>query len=376
MALTGKKAQRNGWRHQAEHLALNHTAVTTTMLASAEQARRRRAFRDAECERGLETSKTDHPHELMPPSMKYAELEQQVARESAIARTLNSGRETLAARAARVGAADKRIAELESELGMAREALVLRENENHSLQTSFDLIASDNLSLSSRLTERDAAVDEAHSQLKQIKTTLAAVEVERNKLVAAVAETNEKRQTETNTLNTRLEAMSARAITAEKLLAEARQSLLACSEEKSSAERKLTDATAARHAADKNLELLQNSLRVKERQVKELEQNCSKLIEGADALLKTLKTREAALTRAEERIKLLDDAQLKTKAALAKPQNKINEVDSQSRCERMGRTVLEGVRKKAPEVVRKKAHTDYSLLKRELDKDDWLLGRH
>ena len=137
MAQTVKKAQRDGWRHQAEHLALSHTAVATVTLAAADQARRRRSSQDAECEQG----EIDPASELAPPATKYAELEQQVTRESAIAWTLTDRRETLAARAARVSSADKRVAELETELGAAREALALKENENHSLQTSLDLIA-------------------------------------------------------------------------------------------------------------------------------------------------------------------------------------------------------------------------------------------
>ena len=394
MAQTVKKAQRDGWRHQAEHLALSHTAVATVTLAAADQARRRRSSQDAECEQG----ETDPASELAPPATKYAELEQQVTRESAIAWTLTDRRETLAARAARVSSADKRVAELETELGAAREALALKENENHSLQTSLDLIAGDNSRLSSYLTERDVVLDEAQSQLKQIKTTLAAAEAEREKLATAVEEANEKRQVEFNTLSSRLGTMSARAVTAEKLFVETRQSLLACSAEKSTVERELADATTARRVADKNLELLQNSLQVKERLIQELEQARSKLIEGADSLLKTLETRETALARAEEKIKLLDDALLEAEANLGKLQKKIEELNSQPRSERIGRTVPEAagkkppegvrktasetmrkaapesVRRTAPEIGRKNTHAERSVLRRELDKDDWLLG--
>ena len=394
MAQTVKKAQRDGWRHQAEHLALSHTAVATVTLAAADQARRRRSSQDAECEQG----ETDPASELTTPASKYAELEQQVTRESTIAWTLTDRRETLAARAARVSSADKRIAELETELSAAHEALALKENENHSLQTSLDLIADDNSRLSSYLTERDVAFDEAQSQLKQIKATLAAVEAEREKLAAAVEEANERRQVEFNTLSSRLGTTSARALTAEKLLVETRQSLLACSAEKSTLERELTDATTARRVAEKNLELLQNSLRVKERLIQELEQARSKLIEGVDSLLKTLETRETALARAEEKIKLLDDPQLEAEANLGKLQKKIEELNCQPRNERIGRTVPEGVgkkppeavrkaaseiprkatpeivRKAAPESIRKSAHMERSVLRRELDKDDWLLG--
>jgi chromosome segregation ATPase len=355
MALTGKKAPRDGWRHQAERFAHTHTAVATAVMAATEQARRRPLSKPvscdfpthgAECERGLETSKTEPANEIEPTRVELAELEQQVARETAATWILNARRDTLAARAAR--AAEKRIAELEGDLGSEREQLVLLENENHSLQSSLELTVSENSRLSCRLTESDAAGDRARSQLEQMKTTLTSVEAERNRLAAAghearsqleqttaalvmmeaeriklsfavnearskleqmkealatakaeritlsfaVDEVNKKRQTEANTLNTRLGAMSERAVTAEKLLAKAQQRLLARTAENCSVERKFADATVARDAAHKKLELLQNSLQMKERQVQELERSRSELTEVTTTLLKAFKKRQ------------------------------------------------------------------------------------
>ena len=362
MALTGNKAQPDGWRRQADYLALKHTSVATATLAVAEQARRRWSSQDAECEPGL--SETDPANELTLSSTK-GDLEQQVVPQSAVAPTLMDRWETLAARAARVSSADKRIAELEGELAAAREALVLRENENHSLQTSLDLIGGDNSRLSYYITERDAALDEAQSQLKQIKTALTAAEVKTRKLAAAVQQANEKRLAEVDPLNTRLEAMTASTVTAERLLAEAQQRLQACSEEKSSAERKLADTTAARHAADKNIALLQNSLRVKEKQAQDLEQALSTLIEGAEPLQKTLKERDAALARAEKKIKVLQDARAEAEAHLAKVHRVVEQLGSQQRCERVERTEPDGAGKKppsvrtAPEGFRKGAPEEY-----------------
>src|SRR5579862_9229681 len=133
MALTGRKAQRGGWQHQAERLALTHTAVAAT---AAEQARRRATTNPVSCHfrsggaefvRKLEASITDLALALEPPPTKLAEREQQVAREATAAWLLNGRRETLAARAARVLTAEKRTAELEHELALARERLALQE---------------------------------------------------------------------------------------------------------------------------------------------------------------------------------------------------------------------------------------------------------
>jgi chromosome segregation ATPase len=151
------------------------------------------------------------------------------------------------------------------------------------------------------------AVNEARSKLEQMKEALATAKAERITLSFAVDEVNKKRQTEANTLNTRLGAMSERAVTAEKLLAKAQQRLLVRTAENCSVERKFADATVARDAAHKKLELLQNLLQVKERQVQELERSRSELIEVTTTLLKAFKTRNMALARAEQRIKLLSE---------------------------------------------------------------------
>ncbi len=372
MALTGKKAQRDGWQHQAERPAVSHTAAANAATAATEQARRRPLLRPvssqlrtltAERKRAPETGKTEpaNANKVELPRAEHADLKQKAAREAAAKWILNARRETLAARAERAAAKDKRIAELEGELGSARERLVLRENENYSLRSSLGLIASENSRLSGRLAQNDAAGDgarsrlermraalatakaehnklaaagnEARSQLEQMKTALATAEAERHKLTAsggearakleqmkaalaaaeaerdelarAVNEASERREAETNALNARFEAMSARAATSEKLLAETRQRLLACTAENCSVERKFADATLACDAAHKKLELLQNSVQVKERQVEDLERSRSDLIEVAATLLKAFKTRNTARVRAEQRIKLL-----------------------------------------------------------------------
>jgi chromosome segregation ATPase len=165
-------------------------------------------------------------------AQRFAELEQQVAQEALAPKILKDHVEVLGAQSA---AASKRITELEGELGSARERLILRENDNRLLQTSLNLIVSENSRLSRRLAESEAVVDEA----------------------------NEKRRAEANTLNTCLEAMPPRVIAAEKLLTKVLQSLLAPTDEKRVGERKVVSGTDACDSVDKTLEQLQNPLPIK-----------------------------------------------------------------------------------------------------------------
>jgi hypothetical protein len=168
MALTGRNAQRGGWQHQADRLALTHTAVATTAIAAAEQACHRPAsnpvlchFRTggAEFQQSLETSITELADEPGSPCTKLVGREQQVAKETAAAWLLNGRRETLAARAARTSTAQKRVTELEHELTLAHERLALQEIENQSLQMSLELTTSENSHISTRLEECERQIE-------------------------------------------------------------------------------------------------------------------------------------------------------------------------------------------------------------------------
>jgi hypothetical protein len=177
MALTGRKTQRDGWQQQAERLALNHTAVATTTMATAEQAQHRTISNSASCD--LRTGSSEFQHrleasifELVPEPnssrTRFVDQEQRIARPAAAAWLLNGRRETLAARAARTASAEKRVAELEDELGLTHERLILEENENFSLQLSLDLTISENSRLSSQLAETERQVrklEQLHAKL-------------------------------------------------------------------------------------------------------------------------------------------------------------------------------------------------------------------
>jgi hypothetical protein len=177
MALIGRKVQRGGWQQQAERLALNHTAVPTTMMAAGEQALHQTTSNSASS--GLRTGAMEFQHkleasiyELVPesgsPRTTFVDQELRAARPAAAAWLLNGRRETLAARAARAASADKRVTELEDELGLAHERLILEENENYSLQLSLDLTISENSRLSSQLAESERQVqklEQLHAKL-------------------------------------------------------------------------------------------------------------------------------------------------------------------------------------------------------------------
>ena len=120
---------------------------------------------------------------------------------------------------------------------------------------------------------------------------------------------------------------------------------------------------------DKKIELLQNLLQVRERRVQKLEQARSKLTDDTKKLLRTCAKRDQALARAEERISSLIElfAQLETKVELAANKEKLVQRQSRLQCEQRGSAPAEGSGKMPPPKI--------DLWKRELDCDEWLLGR-
>jgi crescentin len=296
----------------------------------------------------LEADKADLVAEIEPARVRITELEGELARENAAVRMLSEHKQALSKHTA---AADKRIAELEGLIGAASEKLTMGADENRSLQTSLDQMVEENSRLQRRVTDSEMAIEKALTQVSQLQAALKSGEAERGRLTAALAEANDKRQVETNTLSTRLEAMSSRAVTAEKLLAEVRQNLLTRTEANNAAERKVVEATLARNMADKKLELAQTALQSKEKLLHEIEQFRTKLAERANTLLLNVRQRDKALSRAEEEIQALSARVGQLEAEIDAQRKKAGEamaaLKAQLESERAGRTVAEGALKKA-----------------------------
>jgi chromosome segregation ATPase len=315
-------------------------------MDKAKHAQYRRLMnRDAAFSVELPISKAAPANELLPTRAMPAERNQHLTPENVSSWLLPPRTETLAARAAKAGGLERRVAELEGVLNAAREALVLQKREKSLLQVSLDRVAGDNTTLAGQLAEREASLRETRSQLEQIKAMFEATDTERNRLTIAVKEANERRESDVDRLNARLSTTSARA---------------------SRADAKLTEEIAARHAAEQKLQRLEDALRAKESQIQDREQVQAELVEWAGALLRTLEARNVALARAEETIKVLTATQAEPATSSPKPPDVTQQPEPKPQRERKEHT--------GAERVRKKTTTDQPLLKRDLDKDDWLLG--
>ena len=315
MALGGK-ALGNGWHDQAARFAGMHGMTKTKSFRSA-------AFGDE-----VATGEADLAHELEVASTRIAALERRLSQETTATQTL---REHMQLLATQFDAAELRATELETELAAAQDRVALHDNESESLQTSLDLAIAENARLSQRLDLSDAALEDACAELARQQAACTKATGEHSKLAQEVFTANGKRLNETAELKDQLETMSTRAVTAESLLADARECLQARIAEHGATERSLAEMTAARRDADHQVKHVQDLLCIKQCQLNELEQSRQELLAAINGLLKACQNREMALTAAEDRIDTLTRriAQLEAEAHEANRRN--TEVNAQLR---------------------------------------------
>jgi chromosome segregation ATPase len=312
MALSSK-AQGNGWLDQAARLAVTHRGATPI----ATRAQPSLAAAETEFDAAADGRDIELADELELARNRATGLERRLAQETAAKQAL----------AEQFEAADARIVALENELAAAHDELELRDNENQSLRTSLDLAMAENASLTERLTKSDGAQYSTSAQLEYLQTALTAAETE----CAKHADEASDRRIEASMLSGRLATMSSRAEIAERLLADARECLLARIADNAAAERKLADATAARRDAGSELHQLQDLLRLKQCQINELEQSRLKLIAATNTLLKTFQNRDAALVHADDEIKVLNGRIVELEAQVAQLEAQGRQANSRRR---------------------------------------------
>jgi chromosome segregation ATPase len=291
----------------------------------------------------LESIRAELSESVNAQRAQIAQLERQLAAESGQRQSIQEAHRVLSAQAQE---SDRRNVRLEADNQNLQEKLLLTEEEKQSLQASLDQSIAETARVARRLSETETQLAAARNRIAELEKLLAEAETDRNALQARFDEANERHQTETATLANRLGSLQSRAGASEKLLSEARQHLAARSEELRDLERKAADAEAARIAAEKRQQQLLAANETLERQIAELTQSRATLVERSGAVNKTLKLREAALARAEEKIAALSERvkQLETDNRVLREaeEKRVEELSTALNRERMARAVAEG----------------------------------
>jgi crescentin len=314
-----------------------------TLLDSENQRLREDLELARETVRGLESLRNDINSQISAQNAQISELERQLAQESTERRTLSENKRSLSDH---LDATEKRCVALEGDLAAARERVALLSNEQQTTKSSLDQALAEIARLTRRLNESDNALSATRAQLAKVEATFSEAHGDRTRLAATLDELKEGHQAERTSLNMRLDGLQSRATTAERLLAEARQNLIARTEEVRAFDRKAVEATIARNSADKRLAQIEATHETRERQIKDLEQSRAALVERSNALTKTLKSRETALGRAEERLQALTERTARLEADIqvgrTNVEKRVDDLTSSLQRERMERAVVEG----------------------------------
>ncbi len=374
MALTDltEDRPRSGWLRQAQRLAGAHTTFGTKAIAAVEQARQQPEtslssnLADAERASLAEAREAELAKELELALVKISGMERRTVQEQAGAEATNQQLDILKEQN---DEAARRIAALEEELAAERSGAGLQENEIESLRNSLDLATSENSRMAARIDLAESLLAESRVQADLLRTEAVTADVKRIKTVDVAHRTDEKYQAETRKLQDDLAAMTTRARTAETLSADSRECLVIRIAENEKLACSLVEATDACRDANGKLEVLQSSLFTKEVQLKEIEQSRQTLMAKAHKLLENHQTRDRALARAEEKIKLLDQwiARLEAEARrnIAEAENAVPATQPQPQIEvyAPGEDPREAKRKKWIELARELAKLD---LKRQI----------
>ena len=219
----------------------------------------------------------------------------------------------LAARESALADLRARLNSLEEKLSATGEAAAKQADDRQdalraasdNLHKKLAATASENARLKLAATERDRTLADARTRIEYLEAALAAAEAECGRAAGETSGAREKHQAEMAALKTRFDDLSKRAVTAEQLLADARERLLARIIEIDAVRQRVAQADAAAGAAYDRQCQLEDALCLQQNEFEELERSQTQLAAATKALLQRFRDRERVLAVANEKIKAL-----------------------------------------------------------------------
>jgi len=306
--------------------------------------------------RSLEATKSELTSNVATQRAQIADLEGRLQHETAETKAL---REENRRFDERMVAADKRIVQFEFEVNSVRQRLVISEDEKRALQSALDRTVSET---TRRLAEAESSLTMVQGRLRHVEANFTEANTERSRLASILDELKERHENELSTQRMRFEALQARSASTEKLLGEAREHIMARTEEIRAYDRRLSEAMMVRDTLGTRVAELEAERMQIDAKFKEIEQSQSTMIDRNAALARALNGKESALNRAGEAIQVMSDriaflqAELETTKQSSGEQ--LEEISAALRREKLERAVVEG----ALETGRK----DFSRLMREV----------
>lgn len=291
----------------------------------------------------LENNRIELTQDLSQARNQIMDLERQAVRAADYERSLVNDNQTLRDM---IISKDAHITQIEANSVRLAETVSLLEGDNSGIKDALALKMEEFNRATRRLTEVDHELDSTRNRLSHTKTLLNETKNERKAISDQFDDLNSRYQAEKSALNMKVDALQSRSTLGERLLAEARNSLIGRTEELRVAERKLVDASVSAAANDQKMTQIKLANENLERQIRELEQSRTILIDRANSLTKNLKARDSALAKLDDRIPVfmgrIDQLEAQFEADRVSYQTRIDELSVALETERMERAVAEG----------------------------------
>ena len=246
----------------------------------------------------------------------------------------------------RIAAADKRTVQLEGQTQAAQQKAMQAEQERAAIQASLQKSQGELAQTARRLNDTERTLAATQARLKIVEAGLVDAQSERTRLAGALDEANHKHTDATNQQNSRFEALQARSRLNEGLLEEARQTLMARSDEIRTYERRVAEtSTAHDNVADKHNGVL-SMLAERDMQIKDFEMTHAALNEQTRMLTHAVATRESAYNNAQQKIQdqsdLVELLEHQLRAAQESTNLQIEQLNAQLQREQLERSMAEG----------------------------------
>jgi chromosome segregation ATPase len=291
----------------------------------------------------LERTKADQLVELAARGTHIAELQRHAQQQGSELELARAENRRLADRSAE---ADKRAVQFEGQAMAAQQNAMQAGQEHVSVQASLDKALGELAQTSRRLSDADKTLALTRGRLNAAETSLANAQAERSRLTAALDEANHKHLDEMNQQRSRFEALQARSSLTERMLDEARQTLMARAEEIRTFERRVLDSATGQDAAGEKLSRLEAALAERELQVRTLEESRAALTEQTQTLSQAVTAREAAYNAAQQKIQeqsdLVELLDKQLHAARDTGRMQIEQISAQLQREQLERSMAEG----------------------------------
>ena len=290
-----------------------------------------------------EKTKAEHLTELSARRSQIIELQRQNHQNGS---DLQQAREENRRHVERVAAADKRAVQLEGQAQAAQQMAMQAQQERAALQTAHDKIHGDHAQVSRRLTDSDRTVNSLQARLKAAEASLAEAHTERMQLAAALDEANHKHRDEIAMQSSRFEALQARANLTERLLEDARHTLMARADEIRTFERRVTEHSTTNDNSAEKIAQLQAMLAERDARITDLEQSHGALHAHNQVLNDVAAATNSAHGNAEQKLReqsdLISLLESQLKAARSAHDMQIEQLQAQLQREQLERSMAEG----------------------------------